>query len=108
LAAENGLAVVYDDGLFATDELGRYAPLAKAQVQAQAQAGSPVLLLHADDAPALGLADGLAVAVECGDRLVPATVRLSRAMARGVVIVPRLPEFAGLPQSLGPCGLRRR
>ncbi|MHC1788052.1 2Fe-2S iron-sulfur cluster-binding protein [Solidesulfovibrio sp.] len=105
-AAGDGLAVVYDDALFATDEPGRYAPLAQAQVQVQA--GSPVLLLQADDAAALGLGDGMAVAVECGDRLVPATVRLSRAMARGAVIVPRVPELAGLPQSLGPCGLRRR
>ena len=64
--------------------------------------------LGADDAAALGLADVLAVSLECGDRLVPATLRLSRAMARGVVVVPRVPDLAGLPPILGPCGLRRR
>lgn len=101
-AADQGLAVVFDAALFAADEPGRYAPLARAQAR------PPVVVLHADDAEALGLADALAVAVECGDRFVPATLRLSRAMARGVVIVPRLPEFAGAPPSLGPCGLRRR
>ena len=104
LSAESGLAVIYTEALFATDEAGRYAPLALAQTQA----GPPVLLLHADDAAALGLADGLAVSLECGDRLVPATLRLSRAMARGVVVVPRVPDLAGLPPILGPCGLRRR
>ncbi|MYL82975.1 molybdopterin-dependent oxidoreductase [Desulfovibrio aerotolerans] len=108
LSAESGLAVIYTDALFATDEPGRYAPLA----QAQTQAGPPVLLLHADDAAALGLADGLAdglaVSLECGNRLVPATLHLSRAMARGVIVVPRVPDLAGLPPILGPCGLRRR
>ena len=103
LVAEAGLAVVYDEALFATDDPGRYAPLALAQT-----AASPVILLHADDAASLGLADAMAVAVGCGDRFVPAVVRLSRAMARGVLVVPRLPEFAGLPPILGPCGLRRR
>jgi len=99
-----GLAVVFDQALFGTDEAGRYAPLALAQ----AQAGPPALLLHADDAAALDLADGMAVFVEYGDRSVPAVLRLSRAMARGVVVVPRVPDLAGLPSILGPCGLRRR
>ncbi|KHK03327.1 2Fe-2S iron-sulfur cluster-binding protein [Desulfovibrio sp. TomC] len=102
-ASEAGLVVVYDEALFATDALGRYAPLAKAQAPT-----TPVVWLHADDAASLELADAMAVAVGCGDQSAPATLRLSRAMARGVLVVPRRPEFAGLPPILGPLGLRRR
>ncbi|MFP5259492.1 MAG: 2Fe-2S iron-sulfur cluster-binding protein [Acidobacteriota bacterium] len=101
-APGEGLAVVFDDALFATDALGRYAPLAKAQ------AGPAIIALHADDADALHLADGLDVEVDCDGRFVPARLRLSRDMARGVVVLPRLPDFAGAPNILGPSGLRRR
>jgi len=67
-----------------------------------------VVTLHADDAEALHLTDGLDVDVDCNGRLVPAKLRLFRDMARGVVVLPRLPDFAGAPVSLGPSGLRRR
>ncbi len=100
-----GLAVVFEDSLFGADELGRYAPLAASLADEARQ--DDAVLLHADDAAALGLADGDA-ALEAGDRLVPVRVRTRRDMARGVAIVPRRPQFAALAANLGPCGLRRR
>jgi NADH-quinone oxidoreductase subunit G len=99
---ETGLAVAYAEALFGTEEYGRYAALPNTFAKA------PEVVLHADDAVALGLGDGDAATVESGDRLVAATVRVRRDMARGVVVVPRLPDFAGLPPTLGPCGLRRK
>lgn len=104
--AGGGLAVILDDALFGTEAFGRYAPLAVSLAGKADTDG--VVLLHADDAAALGLADGVAAFLEAGDRLAPVRVRTSRRMARGVVVVPRLPQFSILPATLGPCGLRRK
>uniref|UniRef100_I2PZH0 NADH-quinone oxidoreductase, chain G n=1 Tax=Desulfovibrio sp. U5L TaxID=596152 RepID=I2PZH0_9BACT len=104
--ASQGLAVILDDALFGTEEFGRYAPLA-VSLAGKADTDGAVLL-HADDAAALGLADGEAAVLEAGDRLAPVRVRTSRRMARGVVVVPRLPQFSVMPATLGPCGLRRK
>lgn len=102
--AEQGLAVVRDQALFGTEELSRYAPLAASL----ALTTTLEVLLHADDAASLGLADGDDATLESGDRLVPVRVRLARNMARGVLVVPDLPLFAATPATLGPCGLRRK
>jgi NADH-quinone oxidoreductase subunit G len=97
-----GLAVVWTEALFGTDELGRHGVLLGQP------AGPPDMGLHADDAPALGLADGDPALLALGDRLAAVTVRLSRDMARGVAVLPRRPELAGAPAVLGPCDLRRQ
>lgn len=101
--AGQGLAVVFVDTLFGTEELGRHAPLARAQAPAETP-----LLLAAAEAAALSLTDGAPVSVAVGDTLVQATVRLRDDVARGVIVVPRLPQFTGLPPILEPCDLRRR
>lgn len=98
-----GLVVVFDETLFGTEELGRYAPLAREQAPAV-----PVLGLHPDDAAACGLAHGAAVDLAVGERLIHGTVRCFPAMAKGAVIVPRRPQLAGLPPTLSPHALRRR
>jgi NADH-quinone oxidoreductase subunit G len=98
-----GLAVVFDEALFGSEEFGRYAPL-----PVTLAAKEPVVTFHPEDAASLGLADGDAIQVAVRDRFVPARARLAPNMARGAAIVPRLPEFAGLPATLGPCDLRRR
>ncbi|WP_300157998.1 2Fe-2S iron-sulfur cluster-binding protein [Solidesulfovibrio sp.] len=98
-----GLVVVRDDALFATDAYGRYAPLARAQAPA-----ASVVRLHPDDAAGLGLADGEALTVTVGDRRIEATLAVSAAVARGAAVVPRLPGWAGLPAAIGPETLRRR
>jgi len=99
---ESGLTVVFADALFGTEEFGRYAALP------MQLASAPEIGLHPDDAASLGLADGDAAMLESGDRLLPITVRMHADMARGVAVVPRLPAFADLPPTLGPCGLRRQ
>ncbi len=101
-AAQSGLAVVFTDALFGTEELGRYAPLA------QSLAEPAAVWLHPDEARAMNLGEGHTAVIESGNRLVPVAVRLDASMARGVAAVPRLPEFAGVAPSLGPCGLRRK
>jgi NADH-quinone oxidoreductase subunit G len=97
-----GMAVVLETPFFGGDELSRYAPLTADKT------GPAVALLHPDDAAGLNLADGATVALDCGDTPATAAVRLHRGVARGVVVVPRLPRFDALPPNLGPCGLRRR
>jgi NADH-quinone oxidoreductase subunit G len=101
-SAEDGLAVVFEHPLFAADACGRHSPLVRDR------AGQAVVRLNPDDAAAFGLEHGAAVAVACGDRLVPATLSLTAEVARGVAVFPRLPQFAALSPTLGPCGLRRR
>ena len=103
LDAAKGLVVVRDDALFGTDEPGRYAALARAQAPAV-----PVVRLHAADAATLGLPDGAAVAVALGERACDAVLAVHGDMARGVLVVPRLPQWAGLPPVLDPTSLRRR
>jgi len=99
-----GLAVVVDHGLFGDDELGRFAD----RPWTAAPTDPPAILLHIDDAASHELADGDKATVESGESLVTVVVRTSRAMARGVLIAACRPELAGLPPSLGPCGLRRK
>lgn len=101
LAAE-GLAVVLDTPFFGGDALSRFAPLVADKT------GPAVALLHPDDAAGLNLADGATVALDCGDAPATAAVRLHRGVARGVVVVPRLPRFDALSPTIGPCGLRRK
>jgi NADH-quinone oxidoreductase subunit G len=103
LDAAKGFVVVRDDALFGTDEPGRYAALARAQAPAV-----PVVRLHAADAAMLGLPDGAAVAVALGERACDAVLAVRDDMARGVLVVPRLPQWAGLPPVLDPASLRRR
>ena len=71
-------------------------------------ATEPTLTLHPEDAASLGFADGDAVAVAVLDRFIHAVARVTPDVARGVAILPRLPQFAGLTATLGPCDLRRR
>ncbi|MGE4537783.1 MAG: NADH-quinone oxidoreductase subunit NuoG [Desulfovibrio sp.] len=101
--ASEGLAVVFADALFGTEELGRYAPLATKLAVTE-----PVLTLHPEDAASLGFADGDSVAVAVLDRFIHAVARVTPEAARGVAILPRLPQFAGLTATLGPSDLRRR
>ena len=101
--AAKGLVVVRDDALFGTDEPGRYAALAREQAPAV-----PIVRLHAADAATLGLADGAAVAVTLGERACDAVLAVHDNMARGVLVVPRLPQWTGLPPVLDPAHLRRR
>lgn len=96
------LTVTYADSLFGTEELGRCAPLDARLAQA------PEIVLHAEDAPAFDLEEGDAVALAAGNRVVAMTVRLSRDMARGVAVLPRLSELAALAPTLGPDGLRKK
>ncbi len=98
-----GLAVVYDETLFGTEEFGRYAPLARGQAPA-----GPTFGLHPDDAVALGLGDGEAVSLAVGERLVAGTARLFPNMAPGAVILPRLPELAAAAPTLSQDAWRRR
>jgi NADH-quinone oxidoreductase subunit G len=101
-ATDPGLTVVFSDDLFGTDALGRYAALPGVP------AATPEITLQADDAEALGFADGNTAAIASGDRFEAATVRVRHDMARGVIVMPRRPQFAGLPPTLGPCDIRRR
>ncbi|MEL7638696.1 MAG: NADH-quinone oxidoreductase subunit NuoG [Solidesulfovibrio sp.] len=98
-----GLAVVFDETLFGTEEFGRYAPLARGQAPA-----GPTFGLHPDDAAALGLADGTAVSLAVGERLVAGTARLFPNMAPGAVILSRLPELSAAAPTLPPHAWRRR
>lgn len=97
------LVVVFEETLFGTEELGRYAPLARGQA-----APEPIIGLHPDDATAYGLSDGAALSLTVGGRQVAARLRLRPRMAQGAVLVPRLPELAGLPPTLPPNALTRR
>ena len=104
LPSGEGLTVVFDHGLFGDDELGRF----DGRAWAAAPQGTPAVSLHADDAAAYGLADGETAMAECGDRLVPVLVRVGRDVVRGMLVATARPELAGLPPTLGPCGLRRK
>ena len=63
----------------------------------------PFVLLHAEDAEAAGIGEGERVSLESSRGRVTAAVRLSRYMARGLAVVPRL---RGTPlESLVPGGV---
>ena len=101
-SSDLGLAVVLETPFLGGDELSRYAPLLADKT------GPAVVLLHPGDAAGLNLADGATIVLDCGDAPATAAVRLHPGVARGVMVVPRLPRFDALSPNLGPGDLRRR
>ncbi|MDO9533131.1 MAG: molybdopterin dinucleotide binding domain-containing protein, partial [Deltaproteobacteria bacterium] len=71
------------DWTFGTEELASYSPLMREAETA------PVLLIHPDDAGNLGLGDGSRANVRLPKGSLAVTVKLSAALAPGVVVLPR-------------------
>jgi NADH-quinone oxidoreductase subunit G len=84
VGSESGLRLLVTETLFGSEVLSSYSKPLDAVIPV------PTAMLHAQDAAALGIAEGDLVRVSWANGRVELRVRLSQHMARRLVVVPRL------------------
>jgi NADH-quinone oxidoreductase subunit G len=82
------LELLLVDWTFGTEELSAYSNSVQ-QVEQE-----PCVFLHGDDASKAGLADGDQVTIQLDGGTLEVTLRLSRSMARSVLVLPRHRQLA--------------